>query len=160
MSALPIVLQPVPVTYSVNATDINQLIAVICQNVQASVNTQVSFYMVVASDPTSMTTQVIFNSAEGVWKQWNTILGKYVTITSRFAAGDLKQSVVVGDVVSEGWVQCDGRLISAVPYLTADQITTLEILFGTGGNIPNIAAIVVAAPPTATIYTLVYCGTP
>jgi hypothetical protein len=161
MSApLPIVLQPVPVSYSVNATDINQLLTVLCQHVQATVNTQVSFFLVVTSDPTTLVSQVIFNQLEGVFKQWSVVLGKYVVITSRFAVGDLKQSVIVGDYVNQGWIQCDGRLISAVPYLSADQISQLEALFGAGGNLPNIAPITVAAPPTATIYTFIYCGTP
>lgn len=141
MSAtIPITLTPVPVPVGVKATDINQLITIITQFTAASINANVSFFQTVSADPTQQTTPLIFNTSQGVFKYWDTNVGKYVAITP-FQPGDIKNTFVGGDSPQTGWIDCDGRAISAVPNISAQQQGVLNSLFGVGSNLPDLTPI-------------------
>ena len=81
-STIPIILQPVTVPISVRAVDINQLITIVCEYISASINQDVSFFQTVTADPTQKTTDVIFNEAQGLFKQWSVGTGSYIAVTS------------------------------------------------------------------------------
>ena len=141
MSAtIPITLTPVPVPVGIKATDINQLITIITQFTAASVNADVSFFQSVSSDPTAQTTPIIFNTSQAVFKYWDTGLGKYYPITP-FQPGDIKNTFAGGDSPQTGWLDCDGRAISAVPNISANQQGVLNALFGVGSNLPDLTPI-------------------
>lgn len=154
MSAtIPITLTPVPVPVGVRATDINQLITILTQYIAASVNADVSFFQSVSSDPTQQTTALIFNTSQSVFKYWDTGLGRYMPVT-QFQAGDVKNTFVGGDSPQTGWIQCDGRLISAVPNISATQQGVLNSLFGVGGSLPNLTPFQsVSGLPSASAFT-------
>lgn len=141
MSAtIPITLTPVPVPVGVKATDINQLITIITQFTAASVNADVSFFQTVSADPTLQTTPIIFNTSQGVFKYWDTTVGKYMPITP-FQAGDIKNTFVGGDSPQTGWIDCDGRAISVIPNISSQQQAVLNSLFGIGGSLPSLTPI-------------------
>ena len=141
MSAtIPITLTPVPVPVGVKATDINQLITIITQFTAASVNADVSFFQIVSVDPTQMTTPLIFNTAQGVFKYWDTTVGKYTPITP-FQPGDIKNTFNGGDSPQTGWIDCDGRPITEVPNISAAQQGVLNALFGVGGTLPDLSPV-------------------
>lgn len=141
MSAtIPITLTPVPVPVGVKATDINQLITIITQYTAASVNANVSFFQIVSADPTQITTPLIFNSTQGVFKYWDTTVGKYMPI-SPFQPGDIKNTFSGGDSPQTGWIDCDGRPIGEVPNISANQQGVLNALFGVGGNLPDLSPV-------------------
>mgnify|MGYP003344300685 CR=1 FL=1 len=141
MSAtIPITLTPVPVPVGVKATDINQLITIITQFTAASINADVSFFQIVSADPTQMTTPLIFNTTQGVFKYWDTTVGKYTPITP-FQPGDIKNTFNGGDSPQTGWIDCDGRAISAVPNISANQQGVLNALFGIGGTLPDLSPV-------------------
>lgn len=141
MSAtLPITLTPVPVPIGVKATDINQLITIITQFTAASVNADVSFFQTVAADPTLQTTPLIFNTAQAIFKYWDTGLGRYMPIT-QFQPGDIKNTYVNVDSPQTGWIICDGREISDVPNISQNQQSVLNSLFGAGGSLPSLAPL-------------------
>lgn len=141
MSAtIPITLTPVPVPVGVQATDINQLITIITQFTAASINADVSFFQIVSADPTQITTPLIFNTSQGVFKFWDTTVGKYTPITP-FQAGDIKNTFNGGDSPQTGWIDCDGRAINDVPNISAYQQSVLNSLFGVGGNLPDLSPL-------------------
>lgn len=141
MSAtIPITLTPVPVPVGVMATDINQLITIITQFTAASVNADVSFFQIVSADPTQQTTPLIFNTTQAVFKYWDTTVGKYMPI-SPFQPGDIKNTFNGGDSPQTGWIDCDGRAISAVPNISANQQGVLNALFGVGGSLPDLSPV-------------------
>lgn len=141
MSAtIPITLTPVPVPVGVRATDINQLITIITQFTAASVNADVSFFQIVSVDPTQMTTPLIFNTGQGVFKYWDTTVGKYTPITP-FQPGDIKNTFNGGDSPQTGWIDCDGRPITTVPNISAAQQGVLNALFGVGGTLPDLSPV-------------------
>jgi hypothetical protein len=141
MSAtIPITLTPVPVPVGVKATDINQLITIITQYTAASVNANVSFFQIVSADPTQITTPLIFNTTQGVFKFWDTTVGKYTPI-SPFQPGDIKNTFNGGDSPQTGWIDCDGRPIGDVPNISANQQGVLNALFGVGGNLPDLSPV-------------------
>lgn len=141
MSAtLPITLTPIPVPIGVKATDINQFITIVTQFISASVNADVSFFQTVTADPSVQTTPLIFNSAQAVFKYWDTGLGKYMPIT-QFQAGDIKNTYINVDSPQTGWIICDGRAISAVPNISQNQQAVLNSLFGAGGSLPDLSPL-------------------
>ena len=103
MSAtIPITLTPIPVPVGVKATDINQLITIITQFTAASVNADVSFFQIVSADPTQMTTPLIFNTSQGVFKYWDTTVGKYTPVSQFQPVCGLSTSMYVF-LMSPGW---------------------------------------------------------
>lgn len=141
MSAtIPITLTPVPVPVGIKATDINQLITIITQYISGSINQDVSFFQMVSADPTQQTTPLIFNTSQNVFKYWDTTVGKYTPITP-FQPGDIKNTFSGGDSPQTGWIDCDGRVISTIPNISANQQGVLNALFGTGGSLPTLTPI-------------------
>jgi hypothetical protein len=138
-TTLPIILTPVPVPVTVKAININQLLVIISQYMQASVSAEVSFFQITAADPTSMTSLIIFNSSQRVFKVWDESLGKYIAISS-FQPGDIKYTFSGGDSPQTGWVECDGRLIADVPGISQTQQGMLIALFPSG-SLPNISVM-------------------
>lgn len=138
MSAtIPITLTPVPVPTGVKATDINQLLTILTQYIVGSINTDVSFFQTVSSDPSTLTTPLIFNSSQQVFKYWSNTLGNYQAITS-FQAGDVKSTFSSGDSPQTGWIECNGRLITDISNISGNQESVLNALFGVGGTLPDL----------------------
>lgn len=151
-STIPITLTPVPVPVGIKATSINQLITILTQYIAASVNTDVSFFQTVSSDPTQQTTAIIFNTSQAVFKYWDTGFGRYMPIT-QFQAGDIKNTFLGGDSPQTGWIECDGRLISDIPNISASQQGVLNSLFGVGGSLPDLTPLQsVSGLPTASAF--------
>jgi hypothetical protein len=136
---IPITLQAGPVPLPYEAADINQLLETVAKYLSGSIRADVSFYLEVFVDPTNFVTNLIFNSAQRVFKAWNPATGTYVPLTT-FTAGDIKTSLVGTDQVALGWVLLDGRAITAITGLTTAQQTVLETFFGIGGNLPTVSA--------------------
>lgn len=137
-STIPITLTPVPVPVGVKALDINQLITIITQYTAASVNQDVSFFQLVSVDPSTQTTPLIFNISQGVFKYWDTTVGRYTPVTS-FQFGDIKNTFSGGDSPQTGWIDCDGRTISSIPNISGNQQGVLNALFGAGGSLPTLS---------------------
>jgi len=147
MSAtIPITLQAVPVPIGISAADINQLLTIIAQFMSASINQDVSFFQTVSADPTQKTTDIIFNEAQGIFKQWSVGIGAYVAITEN-QPGDIKSSFVAGDSPQTGWIICDGRTISGIQGISQSQLSVLNQLFGIGGSLPTLTAQVLSGLP-------------
>ena len=90
----------------------------------------------VATDPLVMTTQLIFNYAQGVFKYWSG--GKYVLVTP-YKAGDTKNSYVGTDDLAGGWVLLNGRVISTIAGSSAQQQGILSTLFpGAPPTLPTV----------------------
>ncbi|MCG3776317.1 MAG: hypothetical protein JW395_3170 [Nitrospira sp.] len=141
MSAtIPITLTPVPVPVGVKATDINQLVTIITQYIAGSINQDVSFFQIVSVDPTQQTTPLIFNTSQGVFKYWDTTVGRYTPVTP-FQPGDIKNTFSGGDSPQTGWIDCDGRVISTIPNISANQQGVLNALFGAGGTLPTLTPL-------------------
>jgi hypothetical protein len=100
----------------------------------------VSFFQIVSADPTQITTPLIFNTTQAVFKFWDTTVGKYMPV-SPFQPGDIKNTFNGGDSPQTGWIDCDGRPISDVPNISANQQGVLNALFGTGGSLPDLAPV-------------------
>lgn len=127
----PVTLTWGPVTAPVVAADINELGTLVAGQLAAQVQADVSFYVEVATDPTSFITNVILNTTHGVFKLWNLSTGAYVPMT-QFAVGDVKNSFSGLDSVGTGWVILDGRAITSIPGLSAVQQVNLQNLFPSG----------------------------
>lgn len=152
-STIPITLTPVPIPVGVKALDINQLVTIITQYTAASINQDVSFFQLVSVDPTQQTTPLIFNTSQGVFKYWDTTVGRYTPITP-FQPGDIKNTFSGGDSPQTGWIDCDGRTISSVPNISANQQGILNALFGAGGSLPTLSPFQgVSNLPTANAFS-------
>lgn len=131
---LPIQLVPqVPPTGLQQPSGLYPLLQIICTYVQASVQQGVAFMSIVAADPATMTTYLVFNSTEGIFKYWSTSSGNYQPVT-QYNVGDRKSSFIGGDEIASGWVLLNGRLLTAVPGLSAAQTVNLNALFGNNGS--------------------------
>lgn len=128
---IPITLTPTTVPTDFAAANINELMTAISTYIQGAIRADVSFYLEVLVDPTSFVTNLIFNSTQGVWKYWNSSLGRYVTVTD-YIVGDIKYSFASADQVANGWVVLNGRTITAIPGLSGSQIAALQTLFPSG----------------------------
>lgn len=149
---LPIALTAVPVPVTVKAMNINQLLAIVCQYVQGSVQTDVSFFQTVSVDPTALTTPIIFNTTQRVFKYWDTGVGAYLAIT-QFQPGDIKNTFVDGDSPQLGWIVCDGRKITDVIDISQAQQGVLIQLFGNGGSLPDLTPMMgVSGLPAANAF--------
>lgn len=135
---IPIQLQPIPAPVSIRATDINQLLTIICQYVSGSISNNVSFFDSGPVTPSQMTSLVFLNTTQGVFYIWSSTLGAYRAMT-QFQPGDTKSTFVAGDSPQIGWIMCDGRLISSIQGISTTQLNVLEQLFGIGGSLPNLS---------------------
>jgi hypothetical protein len=134
---IPITLTAGPVPPGFVANGIDALLQAFCIYVSGSIRADVSFFLVTLNDPTNFITDLIFNSTTRALKAWDSGVGRYVTLT-QFEIGDIKNSVVGGDRLAVGWVQLDGRAITAIPGINAAQQATLQQLFP-GGNLPTVS---------------------
>lgn len=146
---IPIVLVWSPVGTGVTYTDINSLGGIIAGQLAAQIEANVTFCWVGPSTPSSFETNLIFNTSEGVWLYWDSATGRYIPVT-QFNVGDIKWTFNAGDAPTQGWVVCDGRLITAIPNLSQYQVAALEALFGTGGSLPTVSPVqsLAGLPPT------------
>lgn len=151
---IPITLTAAPVEPGSNPQDLNALLQLIASNLAGSIRADVSFILIVLFDPTNYVGDLIFNSQQRVFKAWDNASGRYVVVTS-FTVADVKQSYAGVDSVATGWVLLDGREITAVVGLTAQQIAALEVLFGVDGSLPTVGPV-----GTPGLYSLVFCGYP
>lgn len=139
MQIIPINLAWLTVPVGIQATDINQLGTIIAQYLQGQIADTVTFVQTGATDPTQKVTELFFNTSQGAWKYWDVGAGQYLAVT-QFVPGDTKTTFNGGDEIQQGWVLLDGRKISAIQGLSANQAAVLNTLFGTGGNIPTVTA--------------------
>jgi microcystin-dependent protein len=147
---VPIVLVWSPVGTGVSYTDINSLGGIIAAQLAANIEANVTFCWVGPSTPSSFETNLIFNTSEGVWLYWDSAgSGRYIPVT-QFNVGDIKWTFNAGDAPTQGWIVCDGRLITAIPNLSQYQVAALETLFGTGGSLPTVSPVqsLAGLPPT------------
>jgi len=93
----------------------------------------------VSVDPTQQTTVLIFNTSQNVFKYWSTSTGAYTPVT-QFQWGDIKNTFMGGDSPQTGWIDCDGRAITAIPSISANQQSVLNSLFP-GGTLPTLTPI-------------------
>ena len=155
---VPITLQWAPTVADVTALDINQLGTLIADQLSGTIRADVQFFQIVLFDPTTFTSQLIFNIPQNVWKSWNQSAGRYRPVT-QYANGDIKYSFVNADDVANGWVVVDGRAISAIQGLAFTQLQVLETFFGTGGSLPTVPEIV-PVPASPSIVMSLFCGFP
>lgn len=135
MATIPITLTPLTVPVAVQAADINQLLTVISQYIAGSISADVSFFVQGSNWPLS-DQGIFFNQTTQQFGTWNTGQGKYLPITD-LIIGDTKASFVAGDDTADGWIQLDGRAISAVTGINNDQKSALQSLFGVDAALPN-----------------------
>lgn len=137
MSSIPIQLQWVPVGTGIEYATIDELGELLASQMSAQISAQVSFYAQGPVTPGLFVTSQFFNTTQGIWYSWNTGSGKYLPQT-QFQNGDTKTTFVQGDSPQTGWIVCDGRLLSAIPNISALQLAVLQNLFGINGSLPNI----------------------
>lgn len=143
---IPITLTWGPVSASFTAADINELGTLLAKQLAGSIRADVSFILPTLNDPTTFTTQLIFNTTQGVFKSWSTTSGKYVPVTDS-QIGDVKNTFVGVDTLATGWVILNGRSIAAIPGLSLQQQTVLETFFGVGGSLPTVIPQNIAGLP-------------
>ena len=138
MSVIPISLTALPVPVGIKASNMNELLSLLAQYLEASIHDNVSFFLQGSNFPDS-DQGIFYNQTIGKFGDWNAALGKYIPI-SDVAVGDIRASYVGGDDLVNGWVVMDGRLISAVPGLTQLQKSNLQTLFGgaASATVPNL----------------------
>lgn len=134
---VPITLSAQPVDVSINATDLNALLQLIAANITASINQQVSFFLQVPSNPGTFVGDIIYNTSQMAFQGWNTGSGKYLPITAPAVIGQITQTFNQGDNPQAGFIQLNGRLISGIQGISANQVAILNGLFP-GGSLPNI----------------------
>lgn len=135
MATIPITFSPLTVPVSVQATNINQLLAIISQYLSGQISANVSFFQQGSNWPLS-DQGIFFNQTTQQFGTWSTAQGKYLPITD-LIIGDTKASFVAGDDTADGWIQLDGRAINSVTGITNDQKSALQSLFGVDANLPN-----------------------
>lgn len=144
---IPITLQAgigTPAQQAVVSTEALQIIATL---LAANIRSDVSFFAQVVNDPAVFSTQLIYNISQAVFKYWSIADGKYIAIT-QFRVGDMKNSFVGDDSVATGWIVLNGRKISDIVGLAANQISALENLFGAGGSLPTVNPTNVSGLPS------------
>lgn len=138
MSApVPIILSPQTVDVTVNAQDINALLQIICSNITAVINQQVSFFLQVSATPGTYVGDIIYNTSQMAFLGWNSGAAKYIPITTPAVIGQIYQSFNQGDNIQTGFIQLNGRLITGVAGISANQTAVLNGLFPSG-SLPNI----------------------
>jgi len=134
-ATIPIILTPLNVPGQTQTLNINDLLALICKYVGASISANVSFFLQGASWPVS-DQGIYFNQTIGKFGTWNSGYGKYIPI-SDLEVGEIITTFVAGDDLPNGMVVLDGRNINAIAGLSQQQITNLETLFGVNQPIPS-----------------------
>lgn len=143
---LPIILKANPVPSGARAADLNQLIALVAQYITGSVSAAIDFFRKGAVDPNS-NVGIFFNTVSQVFKVWNSTAGKYEPITN-LNIGDVKQSFTVGDELSRGWIQLNGRAKTNVVGISTSQLAALNSIFPGTDFIPDLKLLAsVALPP-------------
>lgn len=138
MSRIPINITPLPVPVGVQAININQLVQLWSQFVEASIDlANVSFFIQGTVDPSS-DQGLFFNVNQNMFKAWSISQGKYLPI-SDIQVGDTKLSFVTGDDINNGWLVCDGRGVQTLTGISQAQKINIETLFGVNGNLPQLA---------------------
>lgn len=140
MQTIPITLTATAVPVGISYSDINQLLQIVARYTAAQISDDVTFVQVGAADPTQFVTLLFFNTSQGVWKYWDTGLGRYVAVT-QFQPGDTKTTFLAGDQIQQGWVVLDGRAISAIQGISQNQAQVLTTLFGIGGSLPTVTPL-------------------
>lgn len=172
---VPIVLTAQPVDVTINATDLNALLKLFCSNISGAINQQVSFFLEVPSDPGTNVGDIIYNTSQMSFKGWNTGAGKYLPITQPAVIGTIIQSFNQGDNAQAGYIQLNGRQITAIQGISTAQVAILNGLFPSGtlptvqatsqqANLPASGSFSsisnpVVAPPAGQIGALPFSGT-
>ncbi len=158
MPAIPIQLSWNPVSQSASPSDLNGLGTLICQQVAAAIQASVSFFQTGPSDPTTFVTAIFFNTTQGIFKYWNSGSAKYLPVTTS-VTGDYKNSAIGGDDVTNGWIVCDGRLLTAIVGISALQLNNLQAVYGAAPTtkLPNITVPLTLAgiPPNGSFSNIV-----
>ena len=136
---IPISLVPLPTPTGIEYSTIDQLLTVIANYLSGQISTDVSFFAQGASDPTSYVTSLFYNTSQNIFKGWDTGTGSYLPITP-FQYGDVKNSFVAGDEVSNGWLELNGREVTAIQGLSLRQGQVLAQLFP-AGTLPTVTPL-------------------
>ena len=136
---IPISLTPLPTPTGIEYSTIDQLLTIIANYLSGQISTDVSFFTQSASDPTSYVTALVYNTSQNVFKGWDTGTGSYLPITP-FQYGDVKNSFVAGDEVSNGWLELNGRTITSIQGLSLRQGQVLAQLFP-AGTLPTVTPL-------------------
>ncbi len=134
-STIPIILTALPVPTGIQATDFNQLLALVAKYLQGSISTSVSFFLQGSNFPLS-DQGIFYNQTTHQFGAWNASLGRYVPLTT-LVVGDAKPSYVGGDDPVNGWIVLNGRNVNEVAGITQFQKANLETLFGVSGIMPT-----------------------
>lgn len=141
------------VATDVKAEDINQLGELIARQMSAAIRSDVTFIPQVTNDPATYDGQLIFNVAQNIFKSWDIATGAYVAVTGN-SIGDVKNTFVGNDAISQGWIILNGRLISDISGLSGAQTTALINLFGSAptARIPNVTPANVSGLPVGNAF--------
>lgn len=136
---IPISLKPIPTPTGIQYATIDQLLTVISKYLTGQISENVSFFVEGASDPTSYVSALFYNTSQNIFKGWDTGTGSYLPIT-QFQYGDVKNSFVAGDEISNGWLALDGRSIITIHGLSLRQGNILNQLFPSG-DLPSVSPL-------------------
>ncbi len=138
----PVVLTPQTAPVGIAAADFNQLLANICQYIQASVGANVSFFQEFASPPAFFSGNLIYVTGLGNFMVWDVGTGQYNPLNQLQIGAVIQQSEIYGqpsfDDLQNGFIYLNGRAISSITGLSATQIANLNALYPNGGILPNI----------------------
>ena len=137
---IPITLQSAPVNVGVAPADFNQLLALVAGNLTGFISGNVSFFAQGSVTPSSFISALFYNTSQNLFYGWDTGNGAYLPITP-FVQGDTKYTFVGGDNVNQGWIILNGRQVTAVPGVSARQLSVLQSLFGASGNLPTVSPL-------------------
>ncbi len=164
---IPITLSPVPVPLNAVAESLSQLVALVAQYLEAEIQSDVSFFLSVTSDPATDQGVIIYNSVQNVFKAWNGSLGKYLPIGFLFV--DTLPTTDQGyfyNTANNSFYYWNGTSYSAVTsasagdvlfnYNNADELTRGYVLAAGSRTIDSIAAL--TTNQNAALHTLFGLG--
>lgn len=138
---IPITLTPGVPPADAKWVTLAELITLVCSNVAGSIRADITFIPLVTNTPVAYEGPLIFNVGSRAFMTWDIGSGAYVTMTEN-VVGDIKDSFNGNDDVARGWIVMNGRLISDVSGLSAQQTANLQTLFGvlSTSRLPNVSA--------------------
>jgi hypothetical protein len=132
---IPVIAQALTPPSNLKTMTQAQLLQLVAGYLQFTLSADVDFFLKGVSDPIS-DEGIFYNTAQKRFKEWSETYGKYQPITD-LRIGQTIDSYTTGDELEQGFVNLDGRLISVITGITAQQKAYLETLFGVGGTLPN-----------------------
>lgn len=131
MPRVPLSLSWIPITTKFSAADINQFGQLFVKQVAGELDQASSTSFISGSSNPDTNQGLFYNTTAQMFMVWDIAAARYKPMNG-YAIGDTKQSFKTGDEISGGWVQLDGRQITAVPGLSTSQRASLIELFASG----------------------------